>query len=141
MSLADCDLMLRRVRLNGLPFACRHQAEMSIHQSFVSPLPHPARCSIVILNRPIVILHGPSVIPNRPSVILNGTKWSEGSVTDSSLTLRMTERRSAPVILNGTKWSEGSVTVPQITLIDVGEHLRDTFHTFLCYGCVQDATF
>ena len=32
---------------------------------------------------------------NDASVILNGTKWSEGSVTDSSLTLRMTERRSA----------------------------------------------
>ena len=28
------------------------------------------------------------------TVILNGTKWSEGSVTDSSLTLRMTGRRS-----------------------------------------------
>ena len=26
--------------------------------------------------------------------MLNGTKWSEGSVTDSSLTLRMTEERS-----------------------------------------------
>ena len=27
-------------------------------------------------------------------VILNGTEWSEGSVTDSSLTLRMTDERS-----------------------------------------------
>ena len=53
-------------------------------------------------------------------VILNGTKWSEGSVTDSSLTLRMTKRGSviddATVILNETEWSEGSVTDSSLTL-------------------------